>query len=674
MGLRKTIKYWIGKQQHIKQLQKDKRIITEIPLIPTHNKLVFPFHEKPVVSIIIPYYNQQNYTWGCLNSISENLPEISFEIILVNDNSNEIFDFAFIENIKIINNVENIGFLKSVNEAITIANGEYIYLLNNDTIVSKGFLDELYYVFKNYDNVGAVGSKLLNADGSLQEAGCVFMKDCMISQIVKKEHYYPHVNYIYKVDYCSGASLLFKKHQDNNELNLFDEQFAPAYFEETDLCFKLKYQQGKNIYYTPFSQIVHFNGITYNKKEHNLTKKQELFNKNIKLFKEKWTNEISGIRSKTTEHRLIELCENKSIIFFYNKLPAYNNNSGDLRLTEIIKVYKKLNYHVTLIAAKNRFNNVYLDYFQRLGVCTYFEHLPNNDFKKFVKTFSGLQTICWFYTADVFNKYYRQIIKILKNQLLIYDMVDINHLRLHRALLKEQDNYSLKKAYKLALKSETIASKMADIVIPISKEEGKYMEKFCSKEKMIIISNIHYPKVSINETPNFEHRSGLLFIGSLHHPNIDAVQFMVDEIMPLVWQKHPEILLNIVGDVNLKINKFHPKIIFHGHVQDITEQFLNNKIMIAPLRYGAGVKGKIGQAFEYYLPVVTSKIGAEGMDLIDNKNVLLAEDANEFSQKIIQLYTNKNLWEILQNNSEDSLKPFSKNELISRIKKIEEKL
>ena len=184
MGLRKTIRYWINKQQYIKQLQKDKRILTKIPVVSIVDKLVFPFYEKPVISIIIPYHNLHNYTWGCLNSISENLPEVSFEIILVNDYSNEKFDFSFIENIQIINNTEKIGFLKSVNNAINLANGEYIYLLNNDTIVSKGFLDELYYVFKNYNNVGAVGSKLLNADGSLQEAGCVFMKNCMMSQII----------------------------------------------------------------------------------------------------------------------------------------------------------------------------------------------------------------------------------------------------------------------------------------------------------------------------------------------------------------------------------------------------------------------------------------------------------------------------------------------------------
>jgi len=82
--------------------------------------------------------------------------------------------------------------------------------------------------------------------------------------------------------------------------------------------------------------------------------------------------------------------------------------------------------------------------------------------------------------------------------------------------------------------------------------------------------------------------------------------------------------------------------------------------MLAPLRYGAGIKGKIGQAFEYYLPVVTTSIGAEGMKLINGKNALIEDTKEEFAQAIIELYTNEVLWTELQNNSERSLEPFSK--------------
>ena len=188
------------------------------------------------------------------------------------------------------------------------------------------------------------------------------------------------------------------------------------------------------------------------------------------------------------------------------------------------------------------------------------------------------------------------------------------------------------------------------------------------KKKLITISNIHYPKVKKENTLTFEQRADLIFIGSGHTPNIDALYYLYKDIMPLVWEKLPKVKVNIIGNVDDEILDIsHPKFIFHGYIPDIESFFISNKIMIAPLRYGAGVKGKIGQAFEYYLPVVTSSIGAEGMKLVNRKNTLIDDTKEGFASAIIELYTDKNLWLELQNNSEDSLKPFSIKNLKSKI-------
>jgi len=672
MGLRTTIKNWIKKTKYINNLHAEQVTVTDVPVNFKRSKLVFPYFSNPTVSIIIPFYNQEAYTWACLNSIYEHLPTVSFEIILINDNSSDSTDFSLIENIQAINNSENLGFLRSVNRGISLARGEYIYLLNNDTIVKKEFLDALYEVFTAYQNVGAVGSKLLNSDGSLQEAGCVFMKDCNINQVVKKEHYYPEVNYVYKVDYCSGCSLLFKKYNDNNELNLFDEQFAPAYFEETDLCFTLKYLQGKDIYYTPFSQVIHFNGVSYNSKvEDQSQSKKQLFESNLAKFKRKWLTEIESISALNIEQRILELYNNKSIVFFYYRVPEYDNNSGDLRFTEIIKAFKILGYHITLIVESTRIDNPYLSFFQKMGVSTYYEYRKTKGLQKFFKNIQHVKPICWFYTADVFISYYKTVRKLLQKPTLVFDMVDVHHLRLLRMLEREPLNKNLKKWYLKALKNEKIASSEADIIIPISDEEGVYMEKFCAQNKMIVISNVHYPKVNIGQIPGFTQRSGLLFIGSKHLPNLDSMQFLHEDIMPNIWKTNPEIELYVIGDVNTLLNISHPKIKLLGHVPDITDHFLNTKLMVAPLRYGAGVKGKIGQAFEYYLPVVTSKIGAEGMQLEDGETVLLAETAEEFAEKILLLYTDEDLWKKIQTHSERGLRPFSRETLFDKIKAVE---
>lgn len=671
MGIWRETKYFFRRIYRIKQLQNDFVLNTDLNF--SKEKLTFPLIDQPLVSIIIPYFNQESYTWRCLASIKNNLPETTFEIILVDDNSTENPDFSSIENIRIMRNEENLGFLKSVNKAIKMADGKYIYLLNNDTIVKKGFLDELLFVFDHYDNVGAVGSMLLNADGSLQEAGSVFMKDCRISQVVgNKKSYYPEFNYIYKVDYCSGCSLLFEKRNDEGEINLFDEQFAPAYFEETDLCFRLKYLQNKDVYYTPFSKIIHFNGVSYNSDTEFTAKKQELFDKNLALFKKKWQKQIDAIVAEKTQSRILELNHFKSIVFYNGVVPEFDKNSGELRLTEIIKAFKKRNYFVAIIARKNQIDFSYNQYFQRLGVCVYYEHQKTADQNTFLRRLRLKKPISWFYAVKMFVSNYKLALSANSDSYLVYDMVDIHHLRYQRAINLEPNRFSHKKNYFKYLRKEKFAASKADVVITISDDEKKYMEKFIRPEKLITLSNIHYPKKTVNEVPAFNDRSGILFVGSIHPPNVDAVNFLINDIMPLVWNKNNTIKLNIVGNVNQVMKEIkHPNVTFHGYVSEMDSFLLKNRIMVAPLRYGAGVKGKIGQSFEYALPVVTTSVGAEGMKLLNRKNALISDKKEDFANDILELYSNRELWEKLQANSENSLHPFSIQNLNHQINTIE---
>lgn len=672
MGIYRKIKYQIRKINRIRRLEKSMVTPYQTEKKQIHH-FDFPVFENPQVSIIIPFHNQLDYTLNCLKSIHDNLPQISFEIILMDDKSSEPISFEGIGNIRVIRNEENLGFLRSCNRGIQEAKGEFIYLLNNDTAVKKGFLDELFYVFGNFENVGVAGSMLLNADGTLQEAGSMLMVEGRIEQIAsKKKMYYPDINYIYKVDYCSGCSMMFRKFSDDGKINLFDDAFAPAYFEDTDLCLSIKFNQGKDIYYTPFSQVYHFQGVSYNaKKNGKVSAKDKIYEKNKAYFQKKWKNQLAEIKATVVEERLLELNQNKNIFFYNNRVPEYDQNSGELRLTEIIKAYKKMGYNAVFVTRKNKIENPYNEYFQRLGVCVYYEHLALADLRIFYKRFKAREVIAWLYAANILKKYYHSVKKNFRKSFVVYDMVDIHHLRYQRALETAPDNKEYQKNYAAFIKMEKFASEKADIIIPISEEENQYMAHFAEGKKRIVISNIHYPKVNLDEIPTFEERKDLLFVGSTHHPNIDAVYFLVNEIMPIVWQKHPEIKLNVVGGVNESIHDIkNEKVIFHGFQPDINPFFLNNRIMVAPLRFGAGVKGKIGQAFEFFLPVVASGVGAEGMLNEKKDNILLAETAEEFAEKIIEIYTDKNLWIEIQNRSLDTLDLFSRETLYQKINQI----
>lgn len=674
MGLSKQIRLYFEKKKRLKNTINDFTINVQEPDL-VKETLVFPETKQPLVSIIIPYYNMEATTRACIKSIHQNLPENSFELLLINDCSQDAIDFSDIHNTVQITNDTNLGFLESVNKGIRIAKGDFIYLLNNDTLVYKGFLDELVNVFNTKEDVGAVGSMILNTDGSLQEAGSLFLSAERIHQVNNVPAYFPEVNYVYEVDYASGCSLLFRKTDDLGNLNLLDPIYKPAYFEETDLCFRIRYDQGKKIYFSPFSKVIHFDGLTYkNKSQEKALQKEMIFKKNKEIFYSRWGKYLDKIKSNTVEERKLEINNNKQIIFFHDQMPKVDNNSGEIRFTEIMKEFCELGYEVTLITTQNKFENDSNEFYQKLGICVVYEHHGKNDVVQFLKRSVFHQPIVWFHTAISFNKYYKTAQKFIPNGKVIFDMVDIHHLRFKRALEFEENNKELQKLYKKFYQYELEAAEKADIVIPISEQEKVYMGKFCENRKLHVISNIHYPRIKKEETPRFQDRSGILFVGSKHTPNIDAVNYLIDEIMPEVWKVNPAIKLHVVGDLDKHIDeekKTLKNVVFHGFVEDIEPFYLNTKYMIAPLRYGAGVKGKIGQAFEYYLPVITNKIGAEGMNLQDGINILDANTTEKFAEQILRLYNDEVLWKKLQDNSEKSLRPFSVEKLKGSIQFIE---
>ncbi|MGL2993905.1 glycosyltransferase [Flavobacterium sp. TSSA_36] len=673
MKLSKKIKFFFRRIRKVKKLKLAHAKIVPTPLEKINRSLLeFNASEKPKVSIIIPFYNEEIYTWNCLQFLNKNLlKDLEYEILLIDDCSPDEMDFSLAKGITIHRNEQNQGFLKNINNGIQLAKGEYIYILNNDTEVHENFLDELFYVFDNFKNVGAVGSKLLNPNKSLQEAGAVFLKNMDIWQIVlNKKTFSPEVNYIAKVDYCSGCSLLFKRRNDLGELNLFDEQFAPAYFEETDFCFQLKYIQNKEIYYTPFSEVMHFNGISYNSdtSESNNLKKATLFKNNKEKFKKKWRKEVNQVQASCVEERILEKYNTKSILFFTEVIPTHDKDSGSNRFKEIMAAFVDLGYHVTLVCQHTFIENPYLQHYQRMGINVFYEYKKYTGYKEFIIEQKLNPSLVWLYGPNPFALYFKEIKEILPASKLIYDMVDIHHLRFKRALELTPNKKSIRKNYLKYEKLEKQAATLCDYVITISDFEENYMKSICDSNKIMTISNVHYTKIDKAETFTFEDRKDILFIGSTHAPNVDALYYLYQEIMPKIWKTHPEITVNIIGNVDTLIDDIqHPNFIFHGYVPSIETFFKTNKLMIAPLRYGAGVKGKIGQSFEYFLPLVTTSIGIEGMKIKDNENAFVADLPEEFAEKVIQLYTDKEIWMKFHEKSEESLMPFSKEKVIEQI-------
>ncbi|MGG1920807.1 glycosyltransferase family 4 protein [Chryseobacterium cucumeris] len=360
----------------------------------------------------------------------------------------------------------------------------------------------------------------------------------------------------------------------------------------------------------------------------------------------------------------------KTILFASRDFPAHDKESGANRLKELILIYKELGYNCIIFAPHMFEDDSYVKFYQQRNVIVYIENTKYRNIYDFLSSFKKIDYV-WFNGPLALNLFYEKMKAVLSSAKFIYDMVDIHFLRFKRAIELEPTRISLKKNYKHFFRLETAVAPQLDYIIAISDKEKAIMSQYADKNKIITVSNIHYPKIDISERKRFSESKGITFIGSIHEPNIDAVKFLYEKIMPIVWKTNPELEVSIIGNVAEKLDlKLFPKFKFLGFVESIEEHFMNSRIMVAPLRFGAGVKGKIGQAFEYFLPVITTDIGAEGMSLTNHKNVLIANDENSFAQAILQLSNDEELWNTLSQNSIDSLKPFSIDSVSSTLKKI----
>jgi len=226
--------------------------------------LGFVNEADPVVSIIIPVYNKHLYTFTCLESIHKHRNEsIRFEIIVVDDASSDetVQMLDQMDGITVIRNSTNKGFIHSCNSGAQAAKGEYLLFLNNDTVVTNGWLNALRNTFLDFPDAGLVGARLIYPNGQLQEAGGIVWQDGSAWNYGRLDDpNKPAYSYCRAVDYCSGACIMIPK-QDFFELGSLDVRYAPAYYEDTDLAFRVR-TANRQVYYQPNAVIIHFEGIS----------------------------------------------------------------------------------------------------------------------------------------------------------------------------------------------------------------------------------------------------------------------------------------------------------------------------------------------------------------------------------------------------------------------------
>lgn len=605
-----------------------------------------PRADAPRASIVIPVYGQSRHTVQCLRALAEHPPNAPCEIIVVDDASPD--DTAQllgrIDGVRCVRREQNGGFIAACNSGAAVARGEFLVFLNNDTVPQPGWLDALLDTFTVHVDAGLVGAQLLYPDGRLQEAGGVVFADGSAWNYGRfQSPDDPRYAYARDADYLSGAAIAIPRTLFT-QLGGFNTHYAPAYYEDTDLAFAVRHA-GKRVLYQPAARVAHDEGATAGTDVGTGIKAYQA--RNRERFAARWTAALARQPAPGAEPTPTVLHRHQQqVLIVDSTTPRPDRDSASLRLRNVMRLLRQEGAHVAFLPVDAAHAGDATHALQQQGVEAWYAPFfsqPAAWLRQHGSRFDAV-LLCRHHVA---REWLPLVRRYAPQATVAFDSIDLHYLREQRAAQLRNDAAALRQAAATrVLELDVIAR--SDLTIVVSAAERALLQRDAPDARVEIISNIH--ELADGVAP-LSQRRDILFIGGFRHPpNTDAVHWFISDIWPRVRAVLPHAQFHCVGgDVPAEIAALasRPGVRIHGHVPDL-QPFLDGcRLSVAPLRFGAGVKGKINQSMAHGLPVVATPCAVEGMHLHDGGEALIAETAGAFANAVIDLYRDDTLWKAL---------------------------
>ena len=613
-----------------------------------------PEVESPRVSVIVPTYNDSAMTLSCLEALADSSIISECEVIVVDDGSSpELVDpLNQVRNILLVRKERNEGYSAAVASGVSASSGDLIFLHNNDAVVLDHALEELLIALDSAADLGAAGGLVLDAEQRVQEAGCAVFAGGFAHQYGNGQSPLTSaLRYPRDVDYCSAVGLMVRR-STWDDVGGYSSEYKPAYYEDADLCMKI-WQTSSRVRFVPGAVVLHQEGSSHGTSLHGIKAFQY---RNRRLFAEAWAEALSG-RPRASEltsedngaHLWFDRQSKPDILIVDHQIPDPTMDAGSVRMAEIVKLLNEGGHLVHFVGLGNLARSTWS--FSREAAHTHWE-TDLDGLARALRMIRSSQPMVVLSRPDIYARSLPIVLDVLPDARIAFDSVDALGRRLEQELEVALDSHpgkvaKAKREFAAALRLERLAVRSADCVISVSALDTEYFRQIDAAVPIVEIPMIHHP---VNELPAPEGRDGVLFVGGYRHPpNVDAAIYLAEEVMPLVWKNNPNVTLTLAGshppeEVQALAG---PRTSVPGWVESLDHLYTTTRVVVAPVRYGAGVNGKITEALSLGLPVVTTSVGAKNAGLKDGSHVLVGDEPNEIASHIVHLLHEPALWRSL---------------------------
>lgn len=587
--------------------------------------LHFAEHASPDLSIVI-VASQLETLRRCLASLAAHPSLHKFEVLVVDDATPgpTATALAQVTGIRILRNDRRQGFAVSCNAAAEVAHGRYLLFLRDRVVLQPECLNELVLTAENRPDIGLIGAKLLAPDGLLWEAGCVLDEERRLERRgAGCDPHEPSLNFLQRVDACTGAILVSKPIFDR--VGGFDTGLDAQ--AEANLALSLS-QRGLHNYYQPLACAVMFPPSPAD-------------NAGEKSLPDKW-NEDSASRQKPFRAG--------KVLYIDTFTPTPDQDAGSMDAFNHMRILGSLGYQVTFApAAALEVVPQYTADLQRIGVeCLYMPYIESIE-KHLVEHGNEYDIVILTRVNNAAN-FMHIVRQYCSHARVIFSTVDLHHLReMRQAEVEHSEELRIRARETRRIELDTM--KNSDCTLVVSSAEKEMLQ-----DELPGVNIVHIPlivDIRDRKPVPFTERKDICFVGGFRHlPNADAMRYFIDEIWPLIRERIPDAHFNMIGSHMPKelLEETSAGIVAVGYRPDISEYLNTCRLSVAPLRFGAGLKGKVIHSLGYGLPAVVTSIASEGSGLVNGRDILVADAPGAFAEAVVRLYTDQDLWQQLAQN------------------------